>query len=174
MTHAQLNWPGLTSRNTLIIRVDKSDFGIKSTSIEYSGRTFVPKQEAHITVFGSDLGTHLQQLFTDNPLVEQQVKQAFECTDWCYTKTDDLRHLVRENSELTGMDKTEESIIVRLEMCGMAEFYTRLKQLGLIHKDHPVPPPHVTLYTRNCDLGIGVHSESELNKLTCEYIDNPV
>jgi hypothetical protein len=174
MTHAQLNWPGLTSRNTLTIRVDKNDFGIKSTSIEYSGRTFVPKQEAHITVFGSDLGTHLQQLFTDNPLVEQQVKQAFENTDWCYTKTDDLRHLVRQNSEHTGMDKTEESIIMRLEMGGMAEFYTKLKQLGLIHKDHPVPPPHVTLYTRNRDLGIGVHSESELNKLTCEYIDKPV
>jgi hypothetical protein len=174
MTHAQLNWPGLTSRNTLIIRVDKSEFGIKSTSIEYSGRTFAAKQEAHITVFGSDLGTHLQQLFTDNPLVEQQVKQAFESTDWCYTKTHDLRHLVRENSELTGTDKTEESIIMRLEMGGMAEFYIKLKQLGLIHIDHPVPPPHVTLYTRNCDLGIGVHSESELNKLTCEHIDNPV
>jgi len=174
MTHAQLNWPGLTSGNTLIIRVDKSDFGIKSTSIEYSGRTFVPKQEAHITVFGPDLGTHLQQLFTDNPLVEQQVIQAFESTDWCYTKTDDLRHLVRENSELTGMDKTEESIIMRLEMGGMAEFYTKLKQLGLTHKDHPVPPPHVTLYTRNCDLGIGLHSESELTKLTCEHIDKPV
>ena len=166
MTHAQLNWPGLTSRNTLIIRVDKNDFGIKSTSIEYSGRTFVPKQEAHITVFGSDLGTHLQQQFTDNPLVEQQVKQAFESTDWSYTKTHDLRHLVRENDELSGMDKKEESIIMRLEMGGMAEFYTNLKQLGLIHKDHPVPPPHVTLYTRNCDLGIGVHSESELAKLT--------
>jgi hypothetical protein len=174
MTHAQLNWPGLTSGNTLIIRVDKSDFGIKSTSIEYSGRTFIPKQEAHITVFGSDLGTHLQQLFTENPLVEQQVIQAFESTDWCYTKTDDLRHLVRENSELTGMDKTEESIIMRLEMGGMAEFYTKLKQLDLTHKDHPVPPPHVTLYTRNCDLGIGVHSETELIKLTSEHIDKPV
>ena len=125
-------------------------------------------------MFGPDLGTHLQQLFTDNPLVEQQVIQAFESTDWCYTKTDDLRHLVRENSELTGMDKTEESIIMRLEMGGMAEFYTKLKQLGLTHKDHPVPPPHVTLYTRNCDLGIGLHSESELTKLTCEHIDKPV
>ena len=171
MSHAQLNWPGLTSRNTLIIRVDKSDFDIKSTPIEYSGRTLIPKQEAHITLLGSDLGTHLQQLFTDNPLVEQQVRQAFESTDWSYTKTHDLRHLVRENSELTGVDKTEESIIMRLEMGGMAEFYTQLKKLGLIHKDHPVPPPHVTLYTRNCDPGIGVHSESELIKLTCGHVD---
>jgi hypothetical protein len=168
------NWPGLTSCNTLIISVDRYDFGIKSSPVEYSGRNFIPKREAHITVLGTDLGTHLHQLFTDNPLVEQQVKQAFESTDWCYTKTHDLRHLVRENNELTGADKTEESIIMRLEMRGMAEFYTKLKKLGLIHKDHPVPPPHVTLYTRNCDLGIGVHSETELIKLTSEHIDKPV
>ena len=168
------NWPGLSSRNTLIIRVDRCDFGIKSTPIEYSGRTFTPKQEAHITVFGSGLGTHLQQMFTDNSLVEQQVKQAFESTDWRYSKTHDLRHLVRENNELTGVDKTEESIIMRLDMGGMTEFYTKLKKLGLIHIDHPVPPPHVTLYTRNCDLGIGVHSETELIKLTSEHIDKPV
>lgn len=168
------NWPGLSSRNTLIIRVDRCDFRINATPIEYSGRTFIPKQEAHITVFGSGLGTHLQQMFTDNSLVEQQVKQAFESTDWCYSKTHDLRHLVRENNEFTEVDKTEESIIMRLEMDGMTEFYTKLKKLGLIHKDHPVPPPHVTLYTRNCDLGIGVHSETELIKLTSEHIDKPV
>lgn len=168
------NWPGLTSRNTLIIRVDRCDFGIKSTPVVYSGRTFFPKREAHITVLGSDLGAHLQQQFTNNRLVERQVKQAFESTDWCYTKTHDLRHLVRENNDLPGLDKTEESIIMLLEMGGMAEFYTKLKRLGLIHNDHPVPPPHVTLYTRNCDLGIGVHSETELIKLTSEHIDKPV
>jgi hypothetical protein len=174
MSFAQLNWPGLTSLNTLIIHVDRNDFGIKSTPIEYSGRTFIPKQEAHITVLGSDLGTHLQQLFTNNSLVEQQVKRAFESTDWSYTKTHDLRHLVRKNAELTGMNNTEESIIMRLKMGGMAEFYAKLKKLGLIRKDQPVPPPHVTLYTRNCDAGIGVHSESELTSLTCELIDQPL
>jgi hypothetical protein len=171
MSRTQMSWPDSTSRNTLIIRVDKNDFGIKSTPIEYSGRTFIPKQEAHITVLGSELGTHLRQQFTNNPLVEQQVKLAFESTDWCYTKTHDLRHLARENSELAGEDKTEESIIMLLEMGGMAEFHTKLKKLGLIRHENPVPPPHVTLYTRNCDLGIGVHSESELIKLTCEHVD---
>jgi len=174
MSRLQPNWPGLTSLNTLIIRVDKSDFGIESTPIEYSGKAFIPKQEAHITVLGSDLGTHLQQQFTNNPFAEQQVKQAFENTDWSYTKTHDLRHLLREISELTGIDKTEESIIMRLEMGGMAEFYSKLKTLGLIDKDQPVPPPHVTLYTRNCDPGIGVHSDNELIKLTHEHIDKLV
>jgi len=174
LPHAQLKWPGFTCYNTLIISVDKSEFGIQSKPIEYSGKAFIPKQEAHITVFGSELGTHLLQQFINNPLAEQQVKQAFESTDWCYTKTHDRRHLVRENIEPGGIDRTEESIIMRVKMDGIAEFFSRLKTHGLIHNDQPVPPPHVTLYTRNCDLGIGVHSESELIKLTCEYVDNLV
>ena len=171
MSHTHLKWPGLTSCNTLIIRVDRSDFGIKASPVEYSGKTFIPKQEAHITVLGSDTGTHLRQQFTSNPLTEQQATQAFESTDWSYIKTNDLRHLSRTNSDPGGVDKTEESIVMLLEMDGMAEFYAKLKTFCLIDKDHPVPPPHVTLYTRNCDLGIGVHSESELIKLTCGHVD---
>ncbi len=174
MPHVQLNWPGFTSRNTLIIHVDKTSFGIGPTQIQYSGKAFIPKQEAHITVLGSNLGTHLLQQFADNPLAEQQVRQAFESIDWSYTKTHDLRHLVRENTEPGGIDKIEESIIMRLQMGGMEEFYTRLKTLGLINEDQPVPPPHVTLYTRNCDTGIGVHSESELIRLTREHMDKLV
>jgi hypothetical protein len=169
-----MNWPGFTSNNTLIIDVDKSDFGIRSTPIEYSGRLFRPKHEMHITVLGTNPGIHLLQQFSNKPFAEQQVRQAFESTDWSYKKTNDLRLLARGNKEHTGTDKTEESIIMRLEMAGMAEFYTRLKTLGLIDGDQPVPPPHVTLYTRNCDTGIGVHSETELIKLTRAHLDMPV
>ena len=75
---AQLRWPGLTSCSTLIISVDRSDFGIQSAPIEFSGKVFIPKQEAHITVLGSDLGTLLQQQFMNNPLSEEQVIAAFE------------------------------------------------------------------------------------------------
>ena len=171
MPGKHLNWPGFTPYNTLIISVDKHDFGIKPESIEYSDKTFAPKQEAHITVLGSEHGLDLLQQFINNPDLEQRVQQAFESTDWSYTKTRDLRHLVRENTERSGKNTTEETIIMLLEMEGMTAFYTQLKTHGLVNKDHPVPPPHVTLYTRNCDLGIGVYSESELSELTCEYID---
>ena len=170
MSHTQLKWPGLTAYNTLIIDVDKHAFGIKEEPIEYSGSTFIPKRETHITVLGSELGSHLDQLFMSNPLIEQQLRQAFESTDWSYTKTGDLRHIVRQNTERTSMNMTEESIIMLIEMEGMAEFYAQLKILGVINNDHPVPPPHVTLYTRNCDLGIGIHSDVELSKLGREQI----
>ena len=170
MSHAQLKWPGFTAYNTLIIDVDKHEFGIKAEPIEYSGSTFIPKQEAHITVLGTELGSRLHQLFISNSHIEQQVRQAFESTDWSYTKTGDLRHIARENTELAGMNMTEESIIMLVEMEGMAEFYAQLKTLGVIDNDHPVPPPHVTLYTRNCDPGIGIHSDVELSKLSRERV----
>ena len=170
MSHAQLKWPGLTAYNTLIINVDKHEFGINAEPIEYSGSAFIPKREAHITVLGSELGSRLHQLIISNSHIEQQVRQAFESTDWSYTKTGNLRHIARENTELAGMNMTEESIIMLVEMEGMAEFYAQLKILGVIDNDHPVPPPHVTLYTRNCDLGIGIHSDVELSKLSREQI----
>ena len=170
MSHAYLKWPDLTPYNTLIINVDKHEFGIKAESIEYSGSTFIPKRETHITILGSDLGSHLHQLFLSNSHIEQQVRQAFESTDWSYTKTADLRHIVRENTELANMNVTEESIIMLVNMKGMAEFYAQLKTLGVISNDHPVPPPHVTLYTRNCDPGIGIHSDNELSELSREQI----
>jgi hypothetical protein len=170
MSHAQLKWPDFTANHTLIIDVDKHEFGIKAEPIEYSGSAFIPKREAHITVLGTELGSRLQQLFIINPPIERQVRQAFESTDWSYTKTGDLRHIARENTELAGMNITEESIIMLVEMEGMTAFYAQLKSLGVIDNDHPVPPPHVTLYTRNCDPGIGIHSDVELSKLSREQI----
>jgi hypothetical protein len=170
MSHTQLKWPGFTTYNTLIISVDKHEFGIKSEPVRYSGKTFIPKPEAHITVFGSALGTQLLQLFMNNPQLEQQVRQAFESTDWSYRKTRDWRHLARKNTALTGTNTTEESIIMLIEMEGMAEFYAKLESLDLINAGHPEPPPHVTLYTRNCDLGIGIHSDNELSKLSREQV----
>jgi len=174
MTHTYTNWPGFSADNTVIISVDKDKFGIQSRPMEFAGKVFMPKHEVHVTVFGSTLGNALQQQILHNPAVEQQISQAFESTDWCYKKTTDLRHLVRERCGQTSEAVIEESIIMLLEMEGMASFYQKLKALGLIDNDHPLPPPHVTLYTRNCDTGIGVHSANELIELSYERLDRPV
>ena len=167
----RLKWPGLTGENTLIISVDKQDFAIKPHSIQHDGRIFVPKQETHITVLGSELGTKLLQQFIQHPELEQAIHNAFVTTDWSYQKTSDLRHLARKKAIAGKDDVTEESIVMLIKMEGMAVFYRKLKDMGLIANDHPVPPPHVTLYTRNVDRGIGVDSESELAELSQGRVD---
>ena len=171
MSFQHLKWPGLTEENTLIISVDKEDFGIKPESLQYDCKIFVPKQEAHVTVFGSELGTILLQQFIQHPELEQGVHDAFESTDWSYQKTSDLRHLARTKAGPNADDITEESIIMLIKMEGMSIFYRKLKELGLIDDDYPVPPPHVTLYTRNIDRGIGVDSEKELAELNHGRVD---
>ena len=169
-----LNWPGISADNTLIIPLNKSEFGIGTFTVELAGKAFKPKQEAHITVFGASVGTALLSQITDKPEIEQQVSSAFENTDWTYKKTIDFRHLVRSCIGPNATGETEESIIILLEMEGMASFYQSLKALDLIDNDLPVPPAHVTLYTFNCDEGIGVHSQKELAELTHQYLQNPV
>jgi hypothetical protein len=164
-----LAWPALTAANTLIINVDKQDFGIQASPLEFAGRIFIPKQETHITVFGSGLGIQLHQRFDQQPSLEHAVAQAFENTDWSYQKTNDLRHLVKTSGKST-CQQAEESIVMLLKVDGMSAFYDKLKSLELIPGDYPVPPPHVTLYTRNSEFGIGVHSEDELTALTKAHL----
>ncbi len=159
----RLKWPGLGPLNTLVISVDRHEFGIGVEPVNYAGKLFLPKQEAHITVLGSTLGSRLSQQFDHDSGIERKVRQDFEDIDWRYEKTSDLRHLVRQQ---TNDGDVEESIIMLVRMDGMTVFYKRLTALGLIPADHPVPPAHVTLYTHNSDPGIGVHSDAELAELT--------
>lgn len=170
---AYLKWPGISASRTLIIAVDKSEFGIQRHPLEYGGRIFIPKQETHITIFGSTEGTALQQKMQRDPAVKSDIILAFENTDWSYTTSSEYRHLVRTTTEKAADDATEESIIVLIEMDGMSVFYKKLKTLNLIDRDLPVPPPHVTLYTYNCDTGIGVPSEEALQALSREHIGKP-
>ena len=155
--------------NTLVISVDRHEFGIGPEPVNYAGKRFLPKQEAHITVLGTTLGSRLSQQFDHDSGIERKVRQAFEDIDWHYEKTSDLRHLVRQQ---TNDADDEESIIMLVRMDGMTVFYQRLMALGLIPADHPVPPAHVTLYTHNCDLGIGVDSDAELTRLTRGTIEH--
>lgn len=164
-----LKWPGISAVNTLLVSLDKNEFGIRSSPVVYAGRTFIPKRELHVTVCGSTLGKRLNQKFLEDPGIEKRVRQAFEDTDWHYEKTRGLRRLVRPQA---GNRNPEESIIMLVKMEGMARFYSRLKTLDIIPENHPVPPAHVTLYTYNCELGIGVHSERDLSELTVEQIDS--
>ncbi len=57
-----------------------------------------------------------------------------------------------------------------LEMPGVAEFYRQLTTSGLFGPETPVPPAHVTLFTHNCPLGIGVPGDKVLKQLTVKTL----
>ena len=127
----------MSENGTLVISVDRHQFGILPGPLEHNGRVFKPKQETHITVFGSTTGAA-------------------------------VRTSVQGDAGITATAAQQH---VAFDMKGMKTFYDELKALGVLARDLPVPPPHVTLYTSNCDTGIGVHSEDELERLTRTCLD---
>jgi hypothetical protein len=60
----------------------------------------------------------------------------------------------------------EKTIGLPLQMPGMAAFYECLKSHDLLPGNTPTPPPHITMYTRNCASGIVVPDEETLARLT--------
>ena len=171
MSPVHLKWPGLSENGTLVISVDRHRFGILPGPLEHNGRVFKPKQETHITVFGSTTGAAVRTSMQGDPGIENRVIEAFEITDWSWKITPHYRLLTRTAAAPGSSPPTESSIVVLIDMKGMKSFYDELKALGVLARDLPVPPPHVTLYTSNCDTGIGVHSEDELERLTRTCLD---
>ena len=171
MSPVHLKWPGLSENGTLVISVDRQQFDILPGPLEHNGRVFKPKQETHITVFGSTTGAAVLNRMQGDPGIEKRVIEAFEGTDWSWEITPQYRLLARTAAAPRSSPSTESSIVVLIDMAGMKCFYEALKALGVLAGDLPVPPPHVTLYTSHCDTGIGVHSEDELERLTRARLD---
>ena len=169
MREVHEKWPGFSASHTLIISIDSCEFGLQPDGLVFDEKPFKPKPETHITIFGTAICERLLHRMQLDPATEDRLIQAFEATDWSYTTTDDYRHLARTATD--NGDRTEESIIVLLKMKGISDFYDNLKQQDLIDDETPLPPPHVTLYTYNCDTGIGVPSASELDRLSHSRID---
>jgi hypothetical protein len=166
----KLIWQRFTEKGTVIIPLSSEGFGISNERVELDGFVFEPKTEVHITIIGTELGQRLQEKVALFPEVEAVIKKAFEETDWSFEKTGPI-HLLSRDKEKTDVDGrvetvTEKSIILMLDMPGLRFFYSRLRELDLVEDRHPVPPPHVTMYTHKNPVGMGVPSDESLAKLS--------
>lgn len=166
----KLPWPGFNEKKTVIIPLEKGAFDISGSPIIIQSRLFKPKDELHITLIGKKLGGSLQQEISRDPEIEKQLDLAFQDIDWSFEQTGPVHILSRtkeiKNNKVVGITVNQESIILILGMPGIAAFYDYLKTQNLIESDQQVPPPHVTLYTRNCPSGIGVSSSELLDNLS--------
>jgi hypothetical protein len=163
-------WPGFNDRGTVLIEVSPESFCLASGPVVIDGKRYSAKQELHITLIGSKLGSLLlekivQEKTDEGQTVEALLKTTFENLDWSYEKTGPVVILSRSKK---GM--IQRSIIMLIEMPAIAAFYQQLKSFGIIARDTPVPPAHVTLYTHNCPLGIGVPSHKMLDMLSVKTL----
>lgn len=147
-------WPGLTARRTLVLPVPRREWALLSDARIIDGVAFVPKRELHITVAGREAVAAVEHGH-GKARVEAVLREAFVACDWRYRRTH--RYLRLRQPRPPAPDAG--SIIERLDLPGLADFYRALAASGCVL---PVPPAHVTLWTHARPQGIGVADEATL------------
>jgi hypothetical protein len=169
----KLCWPGFNEMGSMIIPLKWRDFIFPNKRVCIEGEWFEPKDELHVTVISKHAGRILGEKMSQGPVVAARVRQEFEAIDWGFEPAGPI-HIISRSKEKPGKESAtrchEKTIILRLNMPGMTAFYEVLKTLNLISADALIPPPHVTLYTLNCPVGIGLANNNVLNDLSCRVL----
>ena len=158
----KLKWPGINAKCTVLINLPYESFHLSEVPVVIDGTFFTAKDELHVTLAGEKVATMLQNKIEQDPKTSGVIEHVFDDIDWSFSRSGPVHILSRLNKKRT-MQKT---VIMLIDMPGVTIFYQRLKTLGLIPDSTPVPPAHVTLYTYNCPLGIGVPSNKVLVSLS--------
>ena len=163
MNSTKTPWPGFNEMGSLIISLAWGEVPLTETSVYIDGDRFEPKHELHVTVIGKKAGREVQARLSRAAQNEAALRKDFENIDWRFIPGVTLHVLSR-----TTWEPRESTIVLPVEMPGMAVFYECLKSLGLVTDD--APPPHITLYHRNCPGGIGVPDEKTMGDLTVQTV----
>ena len=137
-----------------ILQLSKDDVGLGDEPVTYQGKTFQPKDEVHITIFGSRLSEALAEAMAEDPALGNQLEALIATTVWSYQLHDEWYHVV---------DGEEETIIRMAGVPPLPHFYREVETLAGV--EIPERPTHVTLYTYNNQEGIGIATEEEFKAL---------
>jgi hypothetical protein len=154
-------WPGINAKGTVLINLAYETFDLTEGPLTLDSIAYTPKDELHVTLVGEKVGAILQNKIELLPRTSELLGHVFDDIDWSFKRSGPLHVLSRQNK-----NSVQKSIIMLIDMPGVASFYHQLKLLELIPDDTAIPPAHVTLYTHNCPTGIGVPSENILNSLS--------
>ena len=161
----RLVWPGFNEMGTVIIPLNLDSFCVAKHEVTVLDEIFKPKQEIHVTLIGKQLGALILEKMIVDHTIEEKLKTMFDGIDWSYRPIEQGHLLERTTGKVA-----QKSIILLLEMPGVDEFYDQLRYQGLIEPGVLTPPPHVTLYTRNCLRGIGIKNNDDLNRLSVKTL----
>lgn len=157
-------WPGWSDENTLILPLDDAP---PADAIEIEGRRFEPKRELHVTLVGTSLGRELRNVV--GARLEAATRPAFEALDWSLRRTGEGALIERDCTDDAGSPVRVATIIEFVELPAMAYFHQWLG--GLLGRELPVPPPHVTLYTHGRSKGIGISGPRPLRAMARGRVD---
>lgn len=148
-------WPGWSQDDTLVLPLDEAP---PSAPIELDGRSFVPKDELHVTLVGRALGRELREVLGDR--LDDATRPAFEALDWSYARSDERRLVERPDIGDDGVRGLVASVVELVDLPALAYYHRWLGDL--FGRQLPVPPAHVTLYTYRKAKGIGISTPQRL------------
>lgn len=156
-------WPGWTPQKTLILPIPPERWPPPSEPAVVDGITFQPKRELHVTLIGRGLGQALHGEPGRRGFRVQAVREAFGRFDWDFTRTGEYLRLEKRELAGRGRGRAIGSIVERIEMPALAQFYDALADL--LGRKLAIPPPHVTLYTVGRSQGIAVPDVATMQRL---------
>jgi len=151
------SWPGFNARGSLLLPLPDVHFELLAPTLEFEDLVFSRKREFHATLLDRETGRQLRSLELRNE-VRPTMRELFEGEDWQWRPAD-KRWLLHENKD--GVDV--HSIIELVDMPGLTRFR---HNVGRVHGVRlPPVPAHVTLYVAGDDIGVGLSSNQEFQKL---------
>ena len=150
-------WPGFNSRGSLLLSLPDEAFAQLPPTLALDGIAFERKREFHVTLLDRETGTRIRAQELAGA-VRPSVRELFEGEDWQCRRTD-ARWLLRE-------DKPEGAVHSIIELLDLPALVRFRHNVGWAHgQPLPATPAHVTLYVAGNDIGIGLASKAEFQRL---------
>jgi DNA polymerase/3'-5' exonuclease PolX len=138
----------------LLLDVPSDSFVIPQWLLDYSVENgYEEKHEYHITVIGKATTEVISQIGRQGV-----VAGLVEAFSWNATLLDEYIELEKLDEE--GVQRY--SIVQMAELKELDDFYQRLQLIT--DTEFKVPPPHVTLFTKNYARGIGLASQEDIER----------
>ncbi len=134
----------------LLVHLDKINYGFYNHPVWYAGKVFQPKKELHITILSHDASLVLKHL-ENNPDDIYPIRDLIRSTDWAYRKENDFYYATRPPEK--------ETLVQMVSVPHLPAFLRSLSKL--VGHGFILPPTHVTLYTRETEMGISLATYEE-------------
>lgn len=127
--------------------------------IEVDGKTMSKKSEFHVSLMALK---HFAPMLNPNDVVAAEEQLVRDFLD--FQKTTDLSQFQPSNTFRLAKREARETVVMMVEVPHIEELFDFLRKKHGI--DFPIQPTHITLYTLQPEVGIGILSQEELDKET--------
>lgn len=150
-------WPGFSARGSLLLPLPSTGFRGLEPRLRVDALELRRKPEFHVTLLEHALSARLHEPMPGGATAER-LPALFATLDWRWRRTG-ARWLLMEAKP----EGDSHAVIELLEMPALNVFRREVGQL--LREPVPPAPAHVTLYLQGTEVGIGLASHPEFERL---------